>query len=150
MLAYLQLADNPAYTRKLRLRTHLKFTALRLILLRLFPAAFNRVINVPKRAIGDKTVKDIGAAAKEKGISCYELVTRALKGSSVGNIKPGQKANLATFVKTITKVREMATAGAAVSELIDVVVDGINYKDHLERTYGAESLTRLENINELK
>lgn len=81
---------------------------------------------------------------------CYEYVRKAVQGQITANIKPGQRANLGSFIKTISKVQEAAKAGTSVSELIDLVVDGINYKDHLERTYGAESLTRLENINELK
>lgn len=39
------------------------------------------------------------SAAKEKKISSFEVVSRALKGSSLGNIKPGQKAQLGAFVK---------------------------------------------------
>ena len=44
----------------------------------------------------------------------------------------------------------MAANGEPVSALIDYVVDKINYKDHLERTYGVDYAARVENIHELK
>jgi hypothetical protein len=47
-------------------------------------------------------------------------------------------------------VRELAIKGAPVADLIDIVVEGAEYKGHLERTYGLEYVNRVENINELK
>lgn len=44
----------------------------------------------------------------------------------------------------------MAGRGEPVSALIDCVVEKINYKDHLERTYGVDYAARVENIHELK
>ena len=54
---------------------------------------------MPRRGIGDKSIKEIAAAAKDEKISPYEVVIKALKGSSIGNIKAAQKATLKSFVE---------------------------------------------------
>lgn len=113
-------------------------------------AAFRRVVNVPKRGVGDKTVKDIEAAAKQKGVSCFEIVNKSVNGSNLAGIKPSQKAALKLFCKTITTLQQMASSGKPVGDLIDYVTDAVAYKDHLERTHGVEHLAKFENINELK
>lgn len=51
---------------------------------------------------------------------------------------------------SILKIRDLAIKGASVSTLIDIVIEGTDYKGHLERTHGVDAITRLENINELK
>ena len=38
-------------------------------------ASFLRVINSPKRGIGDKTIENISLVANEKGISLYEAIS---------------------------------------------------------------------------
>lgn len=105
---------------------------------------------MPKRGVGDKTVKDIEAAAKSKGISCFEIVDKAVRGDNLASIKPGQKAALKTFCQVIKTLRRMATIGKPVGDLIDYVTSALSYKDHLERTHGLEHMTKFENINELK
>lgn len=116
----------------------------------MWTAAFRRVINVPKRGVGDKTVKDIEVAAKEKGMSCFEVVNKAVRGSNFANIKPGQKAALKTFCTVIKHLRHMAAAGKSVADLIEYVAAAVSYKDHLERTHGVEYMVKFENVNELK
>jgi DNA helicase-2/ATP-dependent DNA helicase PcrA len=107
-------------------------------------------VNVPKRGVGDKTIKDIEATAKQKGISCYEIVSKAVRGNNMANIKPGQKTALRSFCEVIKTIRKMAVEGTPVQDLIEYVVTAVQYKEHLERTHGLEHTTKLENVNELK
>ena len=100
ILCYLQLAENPSYSRmppRSALSDRQGMCADAFMVLHP-AAAFVRVVNVPKRGIGDKSIKDIQQAAKDKKSSCFDIVTRALKGSSAGNVKPAQRTALKPFV----------------------------------------------------
>lgn len=95
-----------------------------------------------------------------------EVLTRSLRGSTIGDLKPAQKKALKPFVTVIAKAKELSMKvrlpkpslklcscieqGASVPELITVICDTIGYEDHLSRTYGADKDARVQNIEELK
>ena len=119
LLAYLQLAENSGFT----VRHHPLVSVTQLI----YQAqpAFVRVVNVPRRAIGDKvswflaretnvlnveqSVADVLAAAKSMNISPMELAERIIDGDKLPEgIKPALKRNLASFVGVVRKLRRAA------------------------------------------
>ena len=65
---------------------------------------------MPKRSIGAAAISKMKLAAEEKNITMMDVVVRALKGSNLGEIKPGQKKALKPFVTTIAKLKELAEA----------------------------------------
>lgn len=99
ILAYLQLIDNPSYT-----------------------SAFVRVVNTPKRGVGDKTVRDILAAAKLRKISPFEVCVRSVNGSGMAGVSTTQRKNLRVFVKTILDLKVKAEQVRFVSSLLDLVI----------------------------
>ncbi|WOO80687.1 ATP-dependent DNA helicase srs2 [Vanrija pseudolonga] len=126
LLAYLQLADNPNFT-----------------------PAFLRVVNVPRRAIGDKSVADLVDAAKRDKVSPMELAERIIDGDKLpAGIKPAVKKNLATFVGIVRKLRRAASQGTAVDDLIRLVLEKTRYEDYL-RTSHQDFDQRWENVVEL-
>ncbi|OCF43356.1 DNA helicase II/ATP-dependent DNA helicase PcrA [Kwoniella heveanensis CBS 569] len=126
LLAYLQLADNPGFT-----------------------PAFIRVVNTPKRAIGDKSVADLLAAAKSMKISPMELSERIIDGEPLpSGIKSGIKKNLATFVGAVRKIRRAAEKGSSVADLIRLIVEKTGYEEYL-RTSQPDFDSRWENVQEL-
>ncbi|KAK8861601.1 hypothetical protein IAR55_002424 [Kwoniella newhampshirensis] len=126
LLAYLQLADNQGFT-----------------------PAFVRVVNTPKRAIGDKSVADLMAAAKSMKISPMELSERIIDGEPLpAGLKPALKKNLATFVGAVRKLRRAAERGTPVGDLIKLVIDKTGYEEYL-RTSQQDFDSRWENVQEL-
>ncbi|WWC68615.1 uncharacterized protein I206_102545 [Kwoniella pini CBS 10737] len=126
LLAYLQLADNPDFT-----------------------PAFVRVVNVPKRSIGDKSVSDILNAAKSMKISPMELCERIIDGEPLPNgLKAGIKKNLGTFVGAVRKLRRAAEKGSSVADLIRLVIEKTGYEEYL-RTSQPDFDSRWENVQEL-
>lgn len=86
ILAYLTLADNP-----------------------LFTPALERVINVPKRAIGDKALSDLKELAHSKGVRTMEIVEEAAEASKpIMGIKPGVQKSLKSFFEVIKEIRKQA------------------------------------------
>ncbi|KAL7279133.1 hypothetical protein ACG7TL_006973 [Trametes sanguinea] len=124
LLAYLQLVDNPH-----------------------FVPAFLRVVNVPSRTVGEKTVSEITTRAQQLKISPLQVVERIVDGK-IPDIKPPVKKKLASFVHTIRILRKYANDGVAPSKLINALVDSIHYKEHLAKTQ-PDADSRWDNVQEL-
>lgn len=96
--------------------------------------SLRRVINVPKRGIGDKYVNDLAIKAHDNYISMYEAIDDA-KGMQFKNI--------------IDKLRK-DSENLSLTELIDKVLDETGMKKELEEESNLENELRLDNLNEFK
>lgn len=104
-----------------------------------------RILNVPKRKIGDVTFGKIEGFAKEQDISLFEALGRAHE-------IPGLSANIrATLIEFYNMMKEFMELSyqLPVHELYDEVIKGVGYEDYLKTTYD-DYEARLENIDELK
>ncbi|HCD3015771.1 TPA: DNA helicase PcrA [Corynebacterium striatum] len=132
MVAYLRIIDNPDDTVSLR-----------------------RIINVPKRAIGDKAQAQIALHAENLGIS----FGKALYDAAAGNV-----AGLGTrAVNSVSKFNEMmegiraqipgmtneVTHQPDLGELLSAVLDATGYRAELENSNDPQDGARLDNLNEL-
>jgi DNA helicase-2/ATP-dependent DNA helicase PcrA len=108
-------------------------------------ADLERVINVPTRGIGDKTVERLKDIAAERSISLYEAVAVAERG---GEVATAPTKKLASFRALIEGLRE-ASATLLPSELAERVLEKSGYKDLLIKADDAESDARLGNLEEL-
>ncbi|KAI0661646.1 UvrD-helicase-domain-containing protein [Cubamyces menziesii] len=124
VLAYLQLVDNPQ-----------------------FAPAFMRVVNVPSRTVGEKTVNEINLRAEQLKISPMEVVERIVDGT-IPDVKPPVKKKLSGFVDTIQILRKHANDGIAPSRLINALTDSIKYREHLVKTQ-PDAENRWDNVQEL-
>ncbi|SJZ34144.1 DNA helicase-2 / ATP-dependent DNA helicase PcrA [Cetobacterium ceti] len=104
-----------------------------------------RIINVPKRKIGDKTLEKILNYSKEKGISLYEALGEL---ENIG-LTPSVKIALGEFYTLMEELREISLEGS-VSELFDKLISGVGYFSYLRNLYGLEGDSRIENVEELK
>lgn len=105
---------------------------------------FRRVINEPKRGIGDATVDEVVSIAEGMRMSPIEVCRSADTLPSLTRKAAALKAAANLF----DELDELADT-ARLDELIDAVVLRSGYKQMLEAS-GEEGATRLENINELK
>jgi DNA helicase-2/ATP-dependent DNA helicase PcrA len=107
--------------------------------------AFARVVNSPKRGIGQTTVGRLLAHANTVGEPVWDVaaVPEDVPGLGAAAIKA-----VGRFMSTMERLRERAE-GARVGDLIDEVLAETGYRDALaaERTIEAEG--RLENLEEL-
>ncbi len=105
----------------------------------------DRIINVPKRKIGDKTVEKIRNYSEENNITYYE----GLK--SIENIEGIGKTTVEK-IKEFTKIIDALIEESQelpVSEIFNSLLEMINYKGYLEGNY-EDYESRIENIEELK
>ncbi len=107
--------------------------------------SLKRVINVPKRGIGDATVENAEVLAYQTNVSLFTIISNTEEFPSLK--RAAQK--LGSFSLMINKFRTMKE-NMSISQLLDVVVEdsGILREYELENTVEAQS--RIENIKELK
>lgn len=101
-----------------------------------------RIINIPKRGIGDTTVDNIQAYADIEEISFYNALTRAPFIPSVKRALP----KIISFTDLIEGLKQKSNE-LTVSELIRALIDEIDYYDYLA-DYDLDSLDdRKDNIS---
>lgn len=105
---------------------------------------FKRIINVPKRGIGQATVEAITAISALEGISAYEICSRADEYAKLSS----KARSLMEFASMIDRLSETAENGS-LGELFDQLMEETGYIEYLQ-IENDEFQTRKENIQEFK
>jgi DNA helicase-2/ATP-dependent DNA helicase PcrA len=106
--------------------------------------AFERIINVPKRGLGDATIAKLMAHARLGGTSTMQAVRDLL---DTDELAARTKTALMGFVRDLDRWRE-AMASLSADQLVDRVIVESGYHD-LMRSDRTSGETRLENLKEL-
>ncbi len=107
--------------------------------------AFERIINTPKRSIGETTIKQISEYSRKNKI-CLE--DASLKMIELEKIKPKAKIGLLQILNLIAKWRKNLISKKYV-ELMQIILDESGYSAMLKNKKDIESEGRLENLKEL-
>jgi DNA helicase-2/ATP-dependent DNA helicase PcrA len=105
-----------------------------------------RVVNTPKRGIGDATVAAIEAFAAEEDITFLEAGRRA---DEISLLAARARGAVAGFVRIIDELRERFEDGARPSAMVDAAVRTSGYLAELEADRTVEAEGRIENLREL-
>ena len=105
----------------------------------------DRIINVPKRKIGDKTIEKIKNYAEEKGLSIYDSLKEA---ENISGLSSAVTEKLKEFSSMMTELEELSFE-LPVSELFDEVIKKVGYFSYLNSSYD-DAESRIENVEELK
>jgi len=108
--------------------------------------SFERIINTPKRAIGDSSVKKIYEFARKKELSLLDASQEILKENI---LKPKTVQNLKTFIVNIISWKQKSESIDHVS-LLETVLDESGYSSMLKSEKTPEADSKLENLKELK
>ena len=117
---------------------------LRLIANRTDEVAVKRVINVPKRGIGQSTIAHMDRFAQDGRISFYDALTRI---DEIGMVATRSAIRVKEFVGLIDRLEEAAADGPRAA--IDAVLAETGYVAELEAERSVEALGRVENLREL-
>ena len=118
---------------------------LRLIFQKKDDLAFDRIINTPKRSIGDTTIKQINEFSTKHKI-CLEDASKKL--IELNLIKPKTKIGLLKILNLLTKWRNDLLKKDH-RKLMQIVLDESGYSEMLKNKKNLENENRLENIKEL-
>ena len=108
--------------------------------------AFERIINVPKRSIGDTTINTISNYAKSNKIS---LLASSKKLLELNKIKPKTKIGLSSIIKLIERWSRDHLNGTNHVKLLQTIMDESGYSSMLKNKKDLENENRVENIKEL-
>jgi DNA helicase II / ATP-dependent DNA helicase PcrA len=105
--------------------------------------SWRRIVNVPKRGVGDTSVNKVSAYAQERGLTFRDALRRAdaagVSGRALGGI--GDLLDILAEVE--------GAAGAGVAPVVQAVLEDTGYLAELEAERSIESEARLENLQEL-
>ena len=123
LLAYLRLIANPEDEVSLR-----------------------RVLNVPRRGIGDRTEESIATIAQWDGTSFAATLARP---SDVPGLPPRAVRAIEAFNDLLAGLRADADAGAPVADIAEAVLERSGYVAELEASSDPRDASRIENLKEL-
>ncbi len=103
-----------------------------------------RVINTPKRGIGDQTVAALDAFARDEGITLLEACRRV---EEITLLSPRATGAVAGFVDVMERLR--ARSGERVSQLVEAAFTESGYYAELDAERTVEAESRKENLREL-
>jgi len=107
--------------------------------------ALERIINTPKRGIGDATVQTLYAHARVKGISLYQAIQDL---TQTEELRPKVKTALMKLIDDFEKWRSMLD-NTSHTELAAMILEDSGYTAMWQSDKSPEAQGRLENIKEL-
>jgi DNA helicase II / ATP-dependent DNA helicase PcrA len=122
-LAYLRMLANPADQVSLR-----------------------RILNTPKRGIGDRAVDCVQALAERERLTFWEALRRA---EDAPGLATRSLSNIRGFVAMIEELQSMVDAGERADVILESVLARSGYLAELEASDDPQDETRIENLAEL-
>lgn len=106
--------------------------------------SLTRIINVPKRGIGEATVAKVRAVAEENGMSIFDAIKNIDELPISASIKSKLSKFLAMIEDFINTSKEMSIAG-----LMEYILEKTGYMKELENENTPDAISRVENLQEM-
>ncbi|HLZ02704.1 MAG TPA: UvrD-helicase domain-containing protein [Bradyrhizobium sp.] len=107
--------------------------------------AFERIVNVPKRGLGDATVQLLHDHARKRRIPLFEAARAVVE---TDELKPKARGSLRDLVAQFDRWRAQSEVTAH-TELAEVVLDESGYTEMWQKDRSADAAGRLDNLKEL-
>ena len=104
-----------------------------------------RIVNVPRRGVGDASVERLSAWAKEQGVS----FAAALVFCEEAGVSSKASKGIASLRGMLEDFRRMLEAGMGPGDLLVEIAERTGYRAELEAEDTVEARTRVENVAEL-
>jgi DNA helicase II / ATP-dependent DNA helicase PcrA len=108
--------------------------------------SFSRVVNSPRRGIGDQTQARLLSHANTVGEDVWDVFTAAERVPALG---PAALRAVSRFGSIMLGLRQRAAASESVAELLEAVLRDSGYLESLEAERTVEAEGRIENLEEL-
>jgi DNA helicase II / ATP-dependent DNA helicase PcrA len=107
--------------------------------------AFERIVNVPKRGLGDATVQMLHDHARKRRIPLFEAARAVVE---TDELKPKARGSLRDVVAQFDRWRAQREVTAH-TELAEIVLDESGYTEMWQKDRSADAAGRLDNLKEL-
>ncbi len=108
--------------------------------------SFERIVNSPRRGIGQTSLQRVTSYAQTMGIDIWDAAADPAAVPGLGNA--AQRA-LGKFMTTMTELRELAEQNVPIGDLLDALLHETGYLDFLKAERTIEAQGREENLEEL-
>ncbi|MGE9007080.1 ATP-dependent helicase [Leptospira interrogans] len=107
--------------------------------------AFERIVNVPKRGLGDATVQMLHDHARKRRIPLFEAARAVVE---TDELKPKARGSLRDLILHFDRWRAQREVTAH-TELAEIVLDESGYTEMWQKDRSADAAGRLDNLKEL-
>ena len=125
-LAYLRVLANPQDTVSLR-----------------------RILNVPKRGIGDRAEAGVASYAERERISFADALRVAATSAETVGLAARSGNAIARFVELMDELAKLVDADEPPADILEAVLERTGYRAQLDESDDPQDATRLENLTEL-
>lgn len=109
--------------------------------------SFQRIINTPRRGIGEKTIEKIENYALEKDLPVLDILAEPM---SIPGISGKMENALQEFHGMIKLLGTLAESGTSIREILEEAINLSGYIEYIKKNYMADATERVENLQELK
>ena len=112
--------------------------------------SMRRIINTPRRGIGDKAQSHVALHAEDTGTS-FGAALRAAARGEVAMVAARSRNSMKGFAELLDGIAaDMGTGDIGdIGDLVEAILDRTGYRAELERSSDPQDATRLDNLNEL-
>lgn len=115
-----------------------------------------RIINVPRRGIGEATIKSLLAEAEQAKLTVWSVICKHCRGErkATTNIRAKMEQKLSTeLIRVINSLRQKAeditqNSPFTLVNLVEQLISQLSYKKYLEEEYAEDHETRWANVQE--
>ena len=107
--------------------------------------AFERIVNVPKRGLGDATVQLLHDHARKRRVPLTEAARAMVE---TDELKPKPRGSLRALIEAIDRWRKQRDV-LPHNELAEIILDESGYTEMWQKDRSADAAGRLENLKEL-
>ncbi|HEX6337017.1 MAG TPA: DNA helicase PcrA [Jiangellaceae bacterium] len=108
--------------------------------------SLRRILNTPRRGIGDRAESAVEALAQREGVTFWQALRRA---ADAPGIATRSLRSIESFVTLIDELRALVADGVGPAGILEAVLDKTGYLDELSDSDDPQDETRIDNLREL-
>ena len=109
--------------------------------------SLRRVLNTPRRGIGDKAESCVETFADRERITFWQALRRI---DEIGSLQPRAQNAINAFVRLLDDLRTLEESGTGPATLLEAVLEQTGYLAEMQASTDPQDETRIENLNELE
>ncbi|HEU4541463.1 MAG TPA: 3'-5' exonuclease, partial [Jiangellaceae bacterium] len=108
--------------------------------------SLRRILNTPRRGIGDRAEGAVEALAQREGVTFWQALRRAADAPGIAS---RSLRSIESFVTLTDELRALVADGVGPASILEAVLDRTGYLDELSDSDDPQDETRIDNLREL-